>query len=180
MLESFALQGFVERLNEMTFRDTEPSKYATLFCALLNTNTGELDYVNAGHVPPYLVSGGTRATQLKVGGLPVGLFKDAKYEVGHAQLLEGETIVLYTDGVTEAENHEGELFGEHRLAEAITAMASSSASDLKDAIGAQLGTFSAGTRQSDDLTLLVGKLVPSAERRELGNAPMQPTAASGG
>jgi serine phosphatase RsbU (regulator of sigma subunit) len=88
-------------------------KYATAIIALLRRD-GELEYVNCGHVPPLLICGG-EVIRPSHGNLPVGLLPDATYESDRYSLHDGDRLVLVTDGVTEAENAEGEFFDNERL-----------------------------------------------------------------
>jgi phosphoserine phosphatase RsbU/P len=121
-------------------------KYATLVIATLRSD-GELEYVNCGHVPPLLVCNG-EIIRPAHGNLPVGLMAEATYESDRFQLHSGDRLVLVTDGLTEAENAEGEFFDNHRL-EAVAAR-----SGNMDDIFAAVNTFCAGTPLSDDCTVV--------------------------
>ena len=121
-------------------------KYATLVIAKLQRD-GELEYVNCGHVPPLLVCNG-EVIRPEHGNLPVGLMADATYESDRFQLHAGDRLVLVTDGVTEAENAEGEFFDNHRLEEVAAAAGS------LEQILAAVSTFCAGTPLSDDCTVV--------------------------
>jgi phosphoserine phosphatase RsbU/P len=121
-------------------------KYATLVIAKLQRD-GALEYVNCGHVPPLLVCNG-EVIRPEHGNLPVGLMADATYESDHFQLHSGDRLVLVTDGVTEAENAEGEFFDNHRL-EKVAA-----ASGNLEQILAAVSAFCDGTPLSDDCTVV--------------------------
>ena len=121
-------------------------KYATLVIAKLQRD-GELEYVNCGHVPPLLVCNG-EVIRPEHGNLPVGLMADATYESDRFQLHAGDRLVLVTDGVTEAENAEGEFFDNHRLEK--VAAASGSLEQILAAVSA----FCDGTPLSDDCTVV--------------------------
>ena len=103
--------------------------------------------MNCGHVPPLLVSG-SHVKRLEHGNLPVGLLADASYESDHVQLNRGDHFILVTDGVTEAENAEGEFFDNERL-EAVAAKSP----NLED-IFAAVSSFCAGTPLGDDCTVV--------------------------
>ncbi len=120
-------------------------KYATCIIARIRPN-GELEYVNCGHVPPLLVSG-QQVTRPAHGNLPVGLLKDATYEGDLCLLKPGDKLVLVTDGVTEAENAQGDFFEDFRL-EAVAGKGS-----LDEIFGA-ISAFCAGTPLSDDCTVV--------------------------
>src|SRR5581483_2940310 len=120
-------------------------KYATVIIARIRPN-GELEYVNCGHVPPLLVSG-DQVTRPAHGNLPVGLLKDATYEGDHCILKPGDKLVMVTDGVTEAENANGDFFEDFRL-EAVAGKGS-----LDEIFGA-ISNFCAGNPLSDDCTVV--------------------------
>ena len=95
--------------------------FVTIFCGILNTKTGEVLYANGGHNSPLIISDGHEATFLNgKRGLVVGPVEESVYETETFSLQPGETIFLYTDGVTEAMNGEGDLFSDDRLKEEIT------------------------------------------------------------
>ena len=120
-------------------------KYATVILARVRPD-GELEYVNCGHVPPLIVSGGTVARP-EHGNLPVGLLPDAEYKSASLQLRAGDRLILVTDGVTEAENARGEFFEDSRLE-----LAAKSGS-MED-IFAAISNFCSGTALSDDCTVV--------------------------
>src|SRR5467141_349620 len=121
-------------------------KYATVIIVRIRRD-GELEYVNCGHVPPLLVSG-TCVSRPGHGNLPVGLLADAVYEGDHVHLNPGDRFILVTDGVTEAENAEGEFFDNERL-EAVAARSPT----LED-IFAAVSDFCNGTPLGDDCTVV--------------------------
>jgi serine phosphatase RsbU (regulator of sigma subunit) len=121
-------------------------KYATVIIARISRD-GELEYVNCGHIPPLLVCN-KEVIRPAHGNLPVGLLKDAVYESDHCSLHSGDRMVLVTDGVTEAENAEGEFFDNERL-EAVAARNG----NLED-IFQSVSTFCAGTPLNDDCTVV--------------------------
>jgi serine phosphatase RsbU (regulator of sigma subunit) len=100
-------------VNRFLFEKLRGEKYATLVIARLSP-TGEVEVINCGHVPPIIVSGES-ATKLEDGNLPVGLIPMAKFTSSRYQLKAGDRLVVVTDGVTEAEDAEGEFFGINRL-----------------------------------------------------------------
>src|SRR5262249_18344856 len=121
-------------------------KYATVVIARINRK-GELEYVNCGHVPPLLVSGG-QVIRPEHGNLPVGLLADATYESARCQLQPGDRLVLVTDGVTEAENARGDFYENERLEACLGKGASF------DDIFASLTRFCGGTPLNDDCTVV--------------------------
>src|SRR3954471_13425055 len=111
-LEGAAL---VRRLNAQIVKHAPRSRFITLFLATLNPATGELSYVNAGQNPPMLRRSTGRYETLRTGGIALGMFDSAEYESGHTVLGPGDVIVMYSDGVTEAENIDGQPFDEAGL-----------------------------------------------------------------
>ncbi len=121
-------------------------KYATAFIAHL-TRDGQLEFVNCGHVHPLLVSG-QRVEQLEESNVPLGILPGSTYHRGQRKLEPGNRLILFTDGVTEAENDHGEFFGNERLEAAVTS------SNPFDSIFTALGEFCAGVPLGDDCTVL--------------------------
>jgi sigma-B regulation protein RsbU (phosphoserine phosphatase) len=119
-------------------------KYATVFVAKLWPD-GRFEYVNCGHVPPLVVSGGV-VHKLDRSNLPVGLLKEATYESGSQQLKPGDRLLVVTDGVTEAENKEGEFYGSERLEEAAK-------SQELEGIFQSVRDYTQGIPLNDDCTL---------------------------
>lgn len=121
-------------------------KYATVVIVKISP-TGELEYVNCGHVPPLLVSG-SKVIRPEHGNLPVGLLADATYESDRVQMKPGDRFILVTDGVTEAENAQGEFFDNERLEQ--VAAKSPTLEDIFEAVS----VFCAGTPLGDDCTVV--------------------------
>jgi serine phosphatase RsbU (regulator of sigma subunit) len=107
------LSEMIAAVNRFLCDKVSGQKFATLVVARLAPN-GELELINCGHVPPIIISGGTART-VEEGNLPVGLISVAEFQATRLQLSPGDRLLLVTDGVTEAENSEGEFFGTDRL-----------------------------------------------------------------
>jgi sigma-B regulation protein RsbU (phosphoserine phosphatase) len=105
----------VARINRTVCQNVPSSKYVTFFLASLDPATGRLDYVNAGHNPPLLVRDGGEVEKLSNGGLVLGMFENIVYEGGREEMRPGDMLLVYSDGVTETWDPEGEEFGEERL-----------------------------------------------------------------
>ncbi len=149
-----ALGRRIRRLNGFLRERTGGEKYATVFYALVQSS-GQMSYVNAAHCPPIVVRPGGELSTLDTTGMPVGLLHPAEFVVAEVQLMPGDKIVIYTDGVTEAQNADEEFFGKRRLREILVARASDSCSSIHDAIQDAVAGFTEGTAQSDDITVLV-------------------------
>jgi serine phosphatase RsbU (regulator of sigma subunit) len=149
-----ALVTRIERLNRFLLERTSGEKYATVFYALLD-DAGGLSYVNAAHCPPVLVRAGGLLQMLDATGAPVGLLDSAGFDLGECRLSAGDKLVIYSDGVTEAQNAAGEFFGRKRLRRILQDRAAASCAVLHDAIQEAVAAFTEGAPQSDDVTLLV-------------------------
>lgn len=147
----------INTANQRIVEDTQSDFFVTLFYAIYDPRISSLTYANAAHNPPYLCTaqGGIKIRRLTRTGLPVGLFDDRNWERGSIAISPGDVLVMYTDGVTEAENGEQEQFGEERLEQVIRANLDASAQQLCDAVRAAVDAFTGGERRSDDITLLV-------------------------
>jgi len=150
----------MERLNQFLNNRTGGEKYATIFYSLVEED-GLFSYVNAAHCPPMLVRGGAIVRELAATGMPVGLLEPASFEVSEDRLQSGDKIVIYTDGVTEAQNTRGEFFGRKRLREIVVQHAAGSSGDIHDAIQGAVTAFTQGATQSDDITVVVAEFNPS-------------------
>jgi sigma-B regulation protein RsbU (phosphoserine phosphatase) len=148
----------VSRLNEGLFRDTTTTQYATLFLAIVETNKMSLNYVNAGHATPLLVSKGGVIRHLDTGGLPAGMFSGTKYEQGTEPLGPGDRIVAYTDGVTDAGESRGCFLELEDLEELICQNHLRTAQGLTDAILASVDSLRPPGERADDITLLIAAL----------------------
>ena len=126
---------------------------ATMFFGLLGPE-GMLEFVRAGHPTPLLLRNGLVSELYSEGSFPIGLVDDASYDSSRIQLEPGDTLLLYTDGVTEAENNDRNLFQDTRLKEIFSQNGDLSLKALQDAIFSAVDEFAAGASQSDDFTLL--------------------------
>ncbi|MFL6286368.1 MAG: SpoIIE family protein phosphatase [Pyrinomonadaceae bacterium] len=148
----------VGAVNRYLADNTPANRFVTLFYAELDPLTGALSFINAGHNPP-LIAHGSDGTleQLGAGGLPLGILPDYDYREGRTQLRAGDVLVVYSDGVTETQNPEGDEFGTLRLQDAIVQNLDLTASGIRDKIEASLSAFAQGTPAVDDITLVIVK-----------------------
>ncbi len=131
-----------------------PSEFVTMFCAALDWRSNRLVYSSAGHNPPVLLHAGV-IKELELGGTPLALFEDADYELHEVALTPGDTVVMYTDGVTEALNGQWDQFGTERLEAVMKQNAAASSVELAEQILRAVSQFTSGAAQSDDITLLI-------------------------
>jgi phosphoserine phosphatase RsbU/P len=151
---SLAPNLFCNRLNSIVYRNTESDRFITFFYAHLHGPARRLTYVNAGHNAPFVVRSDGSHERLREGGTVLGVFDSRNYEMGSAQLLPGDRVILFTDGVTEACNPGGEEFGEVRLLRLLQLHSTLAARELQAKILKVVAEFSGG-RWQDDATLLV-------------------------
>lgn len=137
----------------MIGRFTDTESFITGFYGDLDAATGDLEYCNAGHPAPVIV-GPRGLWRLETGGPVLGAMTDAAYDRGHARIEPDESIVLYTDGLTEARSREGEFYGEERLTSFIAASADEAPQDLATHLFEEVWEFSGG-KLRDDIAVLV-------------------------
>ena len=144
----------MEAANRLLAAENAASMFVTAFHGVLDLKTGALRYCNAGHNPPYLLREDGGREMLKATGLPFGVDADMPYRIAEAQLRPGDALFLFSDGITEAFNPEGEEFGTARLETALEAARGRGAAALVKGILTATTEFAAGAEQSDDITLL--------------------------
>jgi serine phosphatase RsbU (regulator of sigma subunit) len=143
-------------VSQILYEATDTARFVTLCYARLHVRERRLEYANAGHLPPLVVRADA-CEWLEAGGFPLGLFPEARYETAAISLRAGDVVVFYTDGLTEAENAEGEQFTRERLARLVAAHKEESAQDLMELVyGAAVG-FRGSETFDVDLTLIVLK-----------------------
>ncbi len=147
----------LEAANRRIFADTNSDLFVTVFYAVLDPATGILTYCNAGHNPPLLLQSqnGNQTLPLTRTALPLGIFEDATWDKSEIQIMPGDVLMLYTDGVTEAQNEEDDFFGEDRLQKILRANARRSAEMIEDKIISAVYDFTGDEEQYDDITLMV-------------------------
>jgi serine phosphatase RsbU (regulator of sigma subunit)/pSer/pThr/pTyr-binding forkhead associated (FHA) protein len=149
-----AMSHRMERLNRFLLDRTGGEKYATVFYSILHDD-GRLFYVNAAHCPPIVVRQGSPRTELDATATPVGLVETLEFSAREQQLQPGDKVVIYSDGVTEAQDTQGRFFGKRRLREIVEAKAGGDCASIHDAIQEAVAGFTEGAAQSDDITVLV-------------------------
>ncbi len=159
ILDEKPLNHIVQRINKLIFENTDLDKYITFFIGVLDTQTHELAYVNAGHNPPIFISRENEITLLEVGGIILGLFEEFDYKMGKIRFQPGDLLFCYTDGVNEAENRQGDEFGEKRLLTLLKKVAHRPTREIAEKIVSEIQSFSQGVEQFDDITLLALKRI---------------------
>jgi len=150
--------SLMTNVNRLVYDTSPDNRYATFFYGQFDPATRRLVYTNGGHNPPMLLRG-NQVILLETGGPVVGLFPKSEYEQDVIQLLPGDLLVLYTDGISEAENAAEEEWGEGALMEAARAGAGLSSAEIISRIMLAADAFAAGAPQHDDMTLVVARVV---------------------
>ena len=148
-----SVRGVITKLNSVLCRDTQPDQFVSLFYGMLDTADGTLTYVNAGHNAPVVFRGNEKIL-LEQGGPILGVLSDTSYEDGIIQLLEGDMILFYTDGITEAERN-ARYFGVERLMEIVQDNMPKGPDGVIETVFDKVVQFSSNSPQSDDRTLVV-------------------------
>jgi serine phosphatase RsbU (regulator of sigma subunit)/ketosteroid isomerase-like protein len=152
-LDSTSPGKVLERVNETLLARIPPNMFVTCFYAILEPESGNLTYANAGHDLPYLHCGRGEAEELRARGMPLGLMPGMSYEEGEASLTEGDSVLFYSDGLVEAHDPKGEMFGFPRLRELVAEHGEERS--LEEALLEELYSFvGEGWEQEDDITLL--------------------------
>lgn len=146
------LDQMVERASRVFCESTLPTQYATLVCGRAD-GTGDIEVCNAGHLPPLLVKDG-KVTSIAATGLPVGVFSSESFSVSRVHLDEGDTLFLYTDGLSECLDHEGREYGEQRLSQLISENCKLTPASMISLCRDELRSFGAEPALKDDLTIM--------------------------
>jgi serine phosphatase RsbU (regulator of sigma subunit) len=145
----------VSRLNVQVSRHAPGNRFITLFYGVYEPARGELTFVNAGHMPPLVMRAGGGFDRLLDGGMALGMFDQASYQVGRASLQPNDVLAIYSDGITEAENANGVPFDERGLQVALRANARAPIADIGAAVTRAVETHTGDSRLADDLTILL-------------------------
>ena len=148
----------LNRVNRQLSRDNPSLMFVTIFLGILNVRTGEVEYSSGGHDPPYVMSASGEIQPLELtDGVMLGVTEDFNYQSKKNLLQKGETIFLYTDGVTEAKNPDDQLFSDARLQQMLTRLQEKGTTDIIQSIRSEIEIFSEGAPQYDDITMLALK-----------------------
>ena len=161
LIKSKAVPGItpdtiMTQVNQELYQGNEANMFVTVFCGILNTTTGEITYTNGGHNPPLLLRKTGEVCFVEGKGEPlVGILPDIRYSRDTLTLGRGDSLFLYTDGVTEAMSRTGEFFSDHRLKEELAKEFRLPIQELVGYMDDQLRLFSHDTTQSDDIAMLI-------------------------
>jgi serine phosphatase RsbU (regulator of sigma subunit) len=155
------LAEVMTRLNRITSANCPSNRFITFFFCIVDGDTGEVAFCNAGHNPPLIVRKSGAMEELEGGGPVLGILRSIEYDEYRVNLDEGDTLVIYSDGVTEASNIQGDEFDTERLGEAVARSRTKSAGEIVAEVNRAVAEFTAGAPQSDDITLIVARRVAS-------------------
>ena len=154
----FTMRAVMRKVNALLHESTERDKFVTFFYGVLDWKNRVLNFSNAGHNPPLLLRAGGQAQYLLEGGVALGVLPDARYEERPLALAPGDVLVLYTDGISEAESPAGEQFGTGRLEGAVRRLAAGTAPEMVKGVVDEVTAWAGERGASDDLTLVVLKV----------------------
>ena len=150
-------KGIISKTNNLLYKCTEPTKFATLFYGIIDLDLNEITFCNAGHNDPLFISAEGKITGLKTGGLLLGGLPDSAYDEERIKLNKSELIVIYSDGISEAMNEREEEYGESKLKNVILKHLKDSPGTMIDTILSEVKSFTGNAPQSDDMTLMIIK-----------------------
>ncbi|MDH4272048.1 MAG: serine/threonine-protein phosphatase, partial [Candidatus Aminicenantes bacterium] len=153
----FRLENVAAKLNDFVYSSSAPNRFISCFVCDLDMTTGRLRYVNAGHNPPIILSKDGKVRRLDPTGFCLGMFPSVSYDVAEVTVDKGETVVLYTDGITDARNSANKDFGEDTLISLLKKSAKKPAAEIVSKVNTELGSFSSNVDAFDDMTLIVLK-----------------------
>jgi phosphoserine phosphatase RsbU/P len=157
--ESDDISRRLTRLNKTTCGNCPDNRFITFFIGVINPETGQLRYSNAGHNPPLIVHEDGSSETLGSGGVMLGILPMAQYQEGTAQLNRGDTLVLFSDGVTEAATPDDVEFGENRLAQLVASMYGQPATEMVEQINKAVADYTLGAPPADDITVLIARRI---------------------
>ena len=152
---SCAVENMVESINGQLCRSTEASRFATLFLALYDDRQRTLRYTNAGHNAAILLRADGTVERLSAGGTMVGAFDWAKFEEAETTLESGDLLIIFSDGLSEAQNASGEEYGEKPLVQFVADRRDLSADEMRRAVFDEIDTWSGAEERGDDQTLVI-------------------------
>jgi sigma-B regulation protein RsbU (phosphoserine phosphatase) len=161
-LEGLAPDECLSRVNRLLCQDNRSETFVSMFYGILDTDSGQLAYCNGGHNPPFVMSSRGSVELLPgIGGAVLAALPEAVYKPGTIPLFPGDTLFLYTDGVTEAIGQAGDLFTAERLRVLLETQIASSAKTMIQKVVHEVRRYSASVEQSDDITALALKYIGS-------------------
>ncbi len=157
------VSSILENINSVTYRSTSVQQFATFFLARVEEDRMRLTFTNAGHNFPYVFTRDGRTVALEKGGTVVGILENVRYEESWVDLAPGDRVVLYTDGISEAEAPSGEMYGEERLCDLVRSLpADLAAPEVIERVLGAVRAFTNGAEPADDMTVMVLRVLDPA------------------
>ena len=153
--KDFRLSDAISLISGQLLKFSRPGDFVTLFICVLCPKANTLQYINAGHNPPFVVRGNRRVEDLEPSGIPIGAFDISGWKEHSLELEVGDLLFIYTDGVSEATNDRGEMYDEERLKKFLLDFRDRSPQELTESLLGEVNSFTEGAPQSDDITMLV-------------------------
>jgi sigma-B regulation protein RsbU (phosphoserine phosphatase) len=153
----YATHISMAKVNYLLWESIERNQYVTAFYGILDAANGTLSYSNAGHNPPILLKANGESSLIRSGEQPLGMFRDTRFHEYYLSFEPGDVLVMYTDGVTEAQNPAGEEFGRDRLLEAAKSAYELPAREMIASIEMAVLAWTAGAGANDDVTFFIIK-----------------------
>ena len=158
ILSEDTLESVIRKLHQNIYRITQGDKFVTLFLAHVKIQTREIDYINAGHNPPWLISG-NQLLPLEMGTIPLGILDLSHLEQGTLPYQAGDQLFLYTDGLVEQENLAGEMMGEETVEELLAESPCQTAAEMLARVNESYSQFGKGVDPADDITMMAIRLL---------------------
>jgi serine phosphatase RsbU (regulator of sigma subunit)/pSer/pThr/pTyr-binding forkhead associated (FHA) protein len=155
--ETLGPSDLLRKINSDLVGRVGEGRFVTFIYLVLDPETHEISYSNAGHNPPLLCTSGGKISTLEVSGMPLGILPDIPYTTSEIGLSPGDVLLLYSDGISECMNEAGDLFGEDRLKAVLAGAVSGDAHSIRGAIFSAVDDFRQTRPYSDDMTLIVLK-----------------------
>jgi sigma-B regulation protein RsbU (phosphoserine phosphatase) len=159
----YDIEKMAAKLNDFIHRSSSINSFITFFFCELNMKSGELKFINAGHNPPIVMDKKGKIIRLESSGLCLGMFPDVEYKAQKIAMNPGDTALLFTDGITESRNKENKEFEEEKLIKILKKNSKLPSRELIKEIQDEVETFTAGTEQMDDMTVVAIKKTSSAQ-----------------
>ncbi|MBN1518234.1 SpoIIE family protein phosphatase [Candidatus Sumerlaeota bacterium] len=156
------IKEIIQDINRMTYRDTMENMFATLFFAIIDIEQKTMNFINAGHDAPFLLTPDGQVRELEAGGTVVGIFEDTLWDSDQALLPPGSALAIFSDGVTDIRNAKGEMFDRNRLQKVLQKSLTLTAHQIMERVSEQAFEFKGDAAQFDDFTLMIIKSLPAA------------------
>lgn len=156
LAEEFEITKLVSKVNKIFHRDSLKNIFASLLYVELNPDNNKLEFVNAGHIPPFLIKE-NNITELEKGSLALGLLNDAEYKINSLEFSKGDILFVYTDGVNEARNESGDFYGIENLKKLLLKTRDQSAPMIGKELLSEIEKFTGEAQLFDDLSVMILK-----------------------